>query len=595
MNNKKFKDHLRQLGKVNPSEEFRSRFKADLRAKIAGERSSFFVRFLPVFNKNTEHCPGTSPLYNFVKNFAFAGVLSVFLIFMGGFFLYSSSTSAGEESYLQEVSGSVEISKGGNDFDVAKTEEVLGNGSVLRTGDSSSASVVFFEDSVLRLDANTEVEIKTLLPHPLVSDMGVVSIELKSGRIWVKSLAENSDYAGIEVYAGDLLITPENSALDVEINGDVSLVRVFERSSKVAYRGTREKKTAILIAGNEVQSSLIGLSNIEKITNEEKSSTWVQENLTKDTNYMENFIDQQTEYFESPLVRLKENVALTWGADSGEKYFALAQRNFHNAIVELRAGDKDAGNNDLAEFATNLDKAISMDSSLRSEIEAELQKAKKYLQFSVPTDDLFLAKKAVEDALEKVATDPVAVRLKANKETLWEVHALASADPYMASEHLKTFTEDLQADAMENEGATIDDPEAKAEILEQKTEELEILSDLQDNSITGQVMEDAENEVIAEVAQVSTPVVRVGFPGDESAKKGATENNYLDSINKYQTVRGQENALRQILLSIPNDSSSLELLQQMKQEVPIHLKRLVIEKIMEITKIERQKALLEAS
>ncbi len=589
---KRFRNKLRQIGRVNPSQKFREKVKNNIYLKSLEKNKTLIHKIFPFIPVKDPRKAQQAPLLSFMRGFAFTGALSVFLIFIGGFFLYSIPTSAGEKTYIEDIKGVVEVSDNGSDFYSVEVEDILGSGDILRTGEDSSASVVFFEDSVLRLDSNTRVKIKNLVPHPIVSDVGTVAIEVDFGRIWLKTLGEKSDYTGIEVYSGDLMITPENSAFDLERNGNINIVRMFERSSRVSYRGERNRKSIILIAGKEVRSTLLGLGEIQKITNEEKTEEWVQVNIALDQKYIDNFIDKETEYLESSFAKLKENVSLTFQSETGEKYLALAKRDFYEALLAIKKGEIEKSEQDFDNFFSNLNKAVELDPSLLTVVELELQKGKKYLQFSTPNDEFFPAKKAIEEALENFSTDPVAVKARATKETLWEVHSLASTDNRgMAEAHLETFTEELQALSEEE---IVLDPEIRAEMLDQKSEELEILSELQEEILpASKVAEEAEDELISEVVEASLPV-RAGFPGSQPVEKKTTEA-FVEKVNIYSTDKGQENALRQVLQDIPNDVSSLETLKELKGEVPVHLRRMVVEKIVEITRIERQKALLEAS
>jgi predicted regulator of Ras-like GTPase activity (Roadblock/LC7/MglB family) len=112
-------------------------------------------------------------------------------------------------------------------------------------------------------------------------------------------------------------------------------------------------------------------------------------------------------------------------------------------------------------------------------------------------------------------------------------------------------------------------------------------------SISGDINHDEiENEIIEDVSNVSHSITRAGFP---DKNKNSTINDMIDRIEKYNSARGQENVMREILNDIPNNSSSLGLLKELKREVSGNLDRMVVNKMVEIIHSEQQKAILEAN
>ena len=77
-------------------------------------------------------------------------------------------------------SGNVEVRSNGGSWTVAENGMYLYESDSVRTGDDSSASIVLFETSVIRLDSNTEVTIEELIRGEETS----VTIQQDSGRTW---------------------------------------------------------------------------------------------------------------------------------------------------------------------------------------------------------------------------------------------------------------------------------------------------------------------------------------------------------------------------------------------------------------------------
>lgn len=603
---KKFSEELRRLGQVSPAEDFRERAKIRLFKQIATSDEAWFSE---ISDKLSAPAPGMSLRFSFVKRFLQAeqregssswwprifvpaGVLAVFLLSFTSFFALSSPTSAGEKTYAESVMGIVEISTDGENFRALVADETLIAGTYLRTGDGSQVSVAFFEGSVLRLDENTEIKINKLLPHPLVSGVGGVSVDLFFGRVWLKSPGEQSDYAGFEVRSGDIIVSPEYGVLDIYRNGNSSLVRIFERSAKIAYRGERERETTSLIAEKKMRSSLTGLGEAEDITVEDRAESWVKKNLEADKKHFEYFLAGEISYGEGILTRIHQMIYFGLRPDSAEKFLELAKIDFRNAVAFLDAGDKAGSEEALAAFFARLDGAVAEDPAIQGLVEAELRKMRKNFHNVLPTDNLFPAKKALEQALGKVALSAVSMQEELNKEVLWEVHGLAMAKDYeKASEHLQTFKKKSTPFA-----DLSDDPSELASVLGQKSEELQIISELQgDALLNGETVEQVTNEIIADVVEVSgqkTAPVRPGFPG--SAKKSATDE-LVKRIQVYSSPVGQENALRQILKNFENDAAAIAQLKELREQVAPELQPMISAKMVEILKTERQKALMEAN
>lgn len=77
--------------------------------------------------------------------------------------------------------GTVEIKHEGGSWTSAKNGTILYQSDSVKTGDNSSASIIFFESSIIRLDSNTEVKLEELFQKE-----GEKSVTIKQdiGRTW---------------------------------------------------------------------------------------------------------------------------------------------------------------------------------------------------------------------------------------------------------------------------------------------------------------------------------------------------------------------------------------------------------------------------
>jgi hypothetical protein len=108
----------------------------------------------------------------------FSIVIVVFCI-VGFFWLMQES--GGLDAQLVINSGTVLVKHGGDSWDVATSGMLLYSSDSVRTGDNSSASIVFFKSSIVRLDSNTEVMIKELMRAAEITN---VTLDQSVGRTW---------------------------------------------------------------------------------------------------------------------------------------------------------------------------------------------------------------------------------------------------------------------------------------------------------------------------------------------------------------------------------------------------------------------------
>ena len=78
-------------------------------------------------------------------------------------------------------SGDVQVNHDGGAWIVAENGMLLYQSDVVKTGDNTSASVILFESSIIRLDSNTEITLKEIM---VIADKTSVTIQQDAGRTW---------------------------------------------------------------------------------------------------------------------------------------------------------------------------------------------------------------------------------------------------------------------------------------------------------------------------------------------------------------------------------------------------------------------------
>jgi len=110
-------------------------------------------------------------------------------------------------------SGTVQVKHSGESWVSAQNGMLLYQSDSIKTGDNTSASIVLFESSIIRLDNNTEVTIQEILQQE-----GETSVKIKqdSGRTWntVLKMSGIDDY---EVHTPTTVASVRGTSFDVNI------------------------------------------------------------------------------------------------------------------------------------------------------------------------------------------------------------------------------------------------------------------------------------------------------------------------------------------------------------------------------------------
>jgi hypothetical protein len=133
------------------------------------------------------------------------------IVVVAWFFLRSDVV----EAQLIIESGDVQVKHGDDSWDwvTAQNGMLLYQSDAVRTGENSSASIVFFESSIVRLDSNTEVTLREIL---LESGKTSVKIQQDAGRTWntVLKVSGIDDY---EVQTPSTVASVRGTSFDVYI------------------------------------------------------------------------------------------------------------------------------------------------------------------------------------------------------------------------------------------------------------------------------------------------------------------------------------------------------------------------------------------
>ena len=228
-------------------------------------------------------------------------ILFIAIIFIIAVLWFVLSPGVGEKAQLVVESGVVEVKHGGGAWVAAENGMDLYQSDSVRTGDNSSASVILFKTSIVRLDSNTEVKLEELIREEETS----VTLKQDSGRTWNTI----SKISGIDNYE---VQTPTTVA---SIRGTAFVVIVFENDS--TYYGVEHGvlnvssisngviKDSIDVSGNESVFVFIDLINEKLEIVPFEMDEWVLENLLKDTEFVGDLKEILYERIEEYIPELK--------------------------------------------------------------------------------------------------------------------------------------------------------------------------------------------------------------------------------------------------------------------------------------------------
>jgi len=196
-----------------------------------------------------------------------AAVLGIILI-AGGIF-YFSYFSSGPLATLVIDSGNAQYKSSG-DWQNANNGMTLNQGDSVKTLDNSAAKIIF-SDSVLRLDANTEIALDTL-------NKDTVSISQAIGKTWT-NLLKISGIKSYEISTPDAIATVRGTVFSIEI-GNGTRVAVINGTVHTSVNGTNGGGD---ITANKEATVHSGDSSINEI--DLLIDSWIKNNIQLDVQH----------------------------------------------------------------------------------------------------------------------------------------------------------------------------------------------------------------------------------------------------------------------------------------------------------------------
>lgn len=212
---------------------------------------------------------------------------------------------------LVSAIGDVRVQRGGEEREVGNGTQ-LHAGDVVRTGEASAASIVFFWSARAELDADTELRIAAASTDPDDPRRQDVRLTLLHGRVWsrvLKLLDPESRY-GVEY--NDVVATVRGTAFAVTGRGTLATVDVFDGLVGVDTGALR----ADVPAGFTALVDTTGTTppRVVPTPDETVNQTWIQRMLDEDAAFGAGVMDARTML---GAAAVEESRKLRQQADSG--------------------------------------------------------------------------------------------------------------------------------------------------------------------------------------------------------------------------------------------------------------------------------------
>ena len=242
------------------------------------------------------------------KKFLFILLVPVFVISCVLGFLFLTQSHEGLSAQLVINSGTVMVKHPGESWDVARNGMLLYQSDSLKTENNSSASIILFKSSIIRLDSNTEVMIQELIRKAEETN---VTLKQDAGRTW-NTILNISGIDNYEVHTPTTVATVRATTFVITVKldggtfGGVNQGKVLV--SKVQDNQVVDKINVPKNQAVTVSPDVIG-DPLETVPFEK--DTWMLENEEKDKENIEMVKEDLFRRIDPYIPELKERYGMT--------------------------------------------------------------------------------------------------------------------------------------------------------------------------------------------------------------------------------------------------------------------------------------------
>lgn len=185
-------------------------------------------------------------------------------------------------------SGDVQVKSSGESWKLADNGMYLYSYDSIKTGDNSSASIILFETSIIRLDSDTQISIEELIRGEETS----VTVQQDYGRTW-NTIYKISGIDNYEVQTPTTVASVRGTAFVVIVqeNGS-SYYGVSHGVLNVSIITDGEIQGSIDVSGNESIFVYVDVQNKKLTVKPLEKDEWINENLISDDQFVEDLKDE---------------------------------------------------------------------------------------------------------------------------------------------------------------------------------------------------------------------------------------------------------------------------------------------------------------
>lgn len=648
----KWTSELVRMSKIEPSKGFIEASKNRLMQRIALQKSeSWFKAFLArlgmasvsqtfmfqarvrLMNRITNlpqpiRIPlrGLALFFSYTKKVVASTLVMVLAVTATLFFVEGKAVVvASDESYLEVVAGTASVKHP----DLLVWEDINGlmdvqAGDLIKVEDGSEAVVHFFDDSELRLGANSLLLISQLAVSPGFGGQAVVEVSLHEGSAWVQTLNVDDGYAGFTLYTRDAVMKTINGTFDVttKLNAPTSVMVMSKKLDMATLQpDTRDTLEDFRLTAN--QRADIRITNnkpvvvTESVSQQDLANEWVQSNLRKDGEHLtvlrEKGIERLTQMAGTlpgqmlyPIKQAKERLqlALSSSADSGLQ-IEIANRRLSEALVLFESGDQQKGREALLAYQT-MAKQIADAKGVKQLTNKLIIPHQKVLAAELPNDvSTSLVKEALHQTAEILADSPVElgeVQLVNSIQRLQDVAALVKQGDLKAAKERLASQQLAESDALKAVESITDEALKKAalqKILGLRQEEQTLLASLSEmlkTQVAGDELlimvkaasKNADENVEMIMAAVLPFAPELQLHEETAVAKASALDiktaEVVKKINVYKTWEGQRNQIERLLENELKNPKSIAYLMNVRNSLNVRAYDYLNSKILQLEK-----------
>lgn len=538
------------------------------------------------------------PLWHGVLRWGAAMTIFAMLLRFTPALLIATPLSAVSANTLIPLSGSVSITEGAEWTELASRMDLL-SPLTIRTGNESTATIILGDSAVVRLDANTEVNLRQAAFDPPQSRKESIA-RITYGQVWVTSLLPETLSIATKLVLPQGSLALKQGSVSVLADPQQSTIQVFHRFTEVEGADALPIR---LVEGEQLTLRGENISERHLITDNMRQEEWVKENLSRDAAHHAKVEEHRQELAKEVagilptssfymLKRAAEDIDLflTFGSEAKrEKQLQHVQTRINEAIVLLEQGEEEAAEDSLAEYKESIRELASVTEEEAVELlNSSLIASSTTVASALPHSPLYDVKKTIVEVSAELPSAEIPfteVDLYLLSDALLEIEELIANGNLEEAAIAFTEIDGAVASILEKQELDKDSLKAVKTILRSIAFSLTQAEESTSPELAS-TLEDLKGRVAGRLP-VETPAVASSPPAEEGICMSANEvtrrtNAFLAAVFTYQTSRGQRNeVLRQISL-LPDCAQSGRILAKVMNKVPVFTRSFVWEALQKI-------------